>query len=305
MQGKDARHFFIFNPAAGKRATRARLDAALAALEPNSYVLYITKAPGDAAAYVRAQCEARPGPVRFYACGGDGTLGEVATGALGFSEAEIGVWPCGSGNDYVKYFGGEARFLDLSRQVKAGSVPVDLMRVGSHCAINAVNLGLEAEAATTMVHLRHHPFFNGKNGYILGALSAVTRHMRTPCGVTADGHKVHAGAMLTLSLACGKYIGGGFMCAPRSENDDGLMELALVKPLSRLRLARLIGAYKKGKYLDDPRMRPFLIYRRVKETLIESDEDLRLCLDGEIITGRRFRVELLPGAARFIVPDAV
>jgi len=305
MPKRDARHYFVFNPAAGKRATRARLDAALAVLEPNSYTLYTTKGAGDAAAFVRAQCEAAPGPKRFYACGGDGTLGEVATGVMGFPEAEIGAWPCGSGNDYVKYFGGEERFLDLSRQMKAGSVPVDLMRVDGHCAINAVNLGLEAEAAVTMVHIRHHPLFNGKNGYILGAVSAVMQHMRTRCDVSADGLKLHSGQMLTLSLACGKFIGGGFMCAPRSENDDGLMELALVRPMSRLRLARLIGTYKKGEHLDDPRMRPLITYQRVKEALIESDTDIRLCLDGEILSGRRFKVELLPGAARFILPEAV
>ncbi len=305
MPKRDARHYFVFNPVAGKRATRARLDAALAVLEPNRYTLYTTKGAGDAAAYVRALCKAEPGPKRFYACGGDGTLGEVATGVMGFPETEIGAWPCGSGNDYVKYFGGENRFLDLSRQVKAGSVPVDLMRVGGHCAINAVNLGLEAEAAATMVHIRHHPLFNGKNGYVLGVLSAVTRHMRTECEVTADGLKLHSGPMLTLSLACGKYVGGGFMCAPQSKNDDGLMELALVKPMSRLRLARLIGTYKKGEHLDDPRMLPFINYRRVKEALIEGDRDIRLCLDGEIAIGRRFKVELLPGAARFILPETV
>ena len=129
--------------------------------------------------------------------------------------------------------------------------------------------------------------------------------MRTDCALLADGGKLHTGPMLTLSLACGKYIGGGFMCAPRSDNDDGLMELALVEPMSRLRLARLIGAYKKGEHLGDPRMRPFITYRRVKEAMLESDRDIRLCLDGEIITGRRFKVELLPGAARFILPAAV
>ncbi|MDD4081042.1 MAG: diacylglycerol kinase family protein [Eubacteriales bacterium] len=305
MPEKDTRHYFIFNPAAGRRNTADRLSQALAALEPGSFTLYTTKAAGDAVAFVRAQCGASPGAKRFYACGGDGTLGEVATGALGFPEAEIGVWPCGSGNDYVKYFGGGARFLDLGRQVEAKSVPVDLMQAGDRCAINAINLGLEAEAAATMVHIRHHPLFNGKNGYILGVLNAVARYMRTDCEVTAEGEKLHSGAMLTLSLACGKYIGGGFMCAPRSQNDDGFMELALVQPMSRLRLARLIGAYKKGEHLGDPRMRPFITYRRVKEAMLESDRDIRLCLDGEIITGRRFEVKLLPAAARFIVPEAV
>ncbi len=303
MSESDSRHHFIFNPAAGSRAAKARLDAALRALAPGSYTLHITKQEGDASAYVRAQCEAHGGPLRFYACGGDGTLGEVATGALGFPQAEVGVWPCGSGNDYVKYYGGKSRFLDLRRQVEAESVPVDLMQVGERCAINAVNLGLEAEAAGAMVHVRHYPFLNSKNGYLFGVLSAVIKHMRTSCALFGDGEALHQGDMLTLSLACGRYIGGGFMCAPRSENDDGLMELALVRPISRLQLARLIGSYKKGEHLSDPRIQPHIIYRRVKEARIESPQDIRLCLDGEIITGRQFEVKILPRALRFILPD--
>ncbi len=303
MPGKDVRHFFIFNPAAGKRGAKARLDQALATLDEASYVLHVTRGSGDAANFVRQVCQTEQGPLRFYACGGDGTLGEVATGALGCERAEIGVWPCGSGNDYVKLYGGEARFLDIKAQLRAPSVPVDVIRVGERCAINAVNAGLEAEAAGTMLRFRHHPLFNGKNGYLIGALDAVLRHMRTPCTVLADGELLHEGDMLTLSLSCGQYIGGGFRCAPRSQNDDGLMDLALIKPISRLRLARLLPAYKKGEHLEDSRIKGNIIYRQVKSVRITSTQDISLCLDGEIVTGRAFDIQLLPGGIRFVVPD--
>ncbi|MGI6696946.1 MAG: diacylglycerol/lipid kinase family protein [Christensenellales bacterium] len=302
MPEKDIRHFFVFNPAAGKRGARAGLDSALAALPKDSYALHVTNGSGDAAGFVRQTCREERGALRFYACGGDGTLGEVATGALGCERAEIGVWPCGSGNDYVKVYGGEARFLDVAAQMKAASTPVDLIQVGERCAINAVNAGLEAEAAGTMLRHRHRHLFNGKNGYLLGAVDAVIRHMRTPCTVAADGELLHEGDMLTLSLSCGQYIGGGFRCAPYSKNNDGLMDLALIKPISRGRLAGLLPAYKKGEHLDDPRIKDRVIYRQVKSVRIKSDKDIILCLDGEIVTGRDFDIRLLPGTLRFIVP---
>lgn len=304
MPDQDIRHYFVYNPAAGKRGAKAKLERALAALKPGSFQLHITNGSGDAASFVRETCQAQAGPLRFYACGGDGTLGEVATGAHGFPQAEIGVWPCGSGNDYVKYYGGVERFLDLNAQMKAGSVPVDLMQVGERCAINAINVGLEAEAAQTMLKYRHHPLFNGKNGYYLGALDAVIRHMRTPCEVRADGELIHQGDLLTLSLACGNFVGGGFRCAPRSENDDGLMDLALIKPISRTRLLRLFTTYKKGNHLDDPRMAGRIIYRQVREVSLKSRRNFTLCLDGEIVSGNAFQIKLLPGAIRFVVPSS-
>ncbi len=82
------------------------------------------------------------------------------------------------------------------------------------------------------------------------------------------------------------------------------MELALVKPISRLRLARVIGAYKKGNHLDDHRLKDRIVYRRAKAVRLTSGQDITLCLDGEIITGRQFDIRLLPGAVRFIVPGA-
>ncbi len=131
-------------PPLASAAPRPSWSGPWSALKPGSFQLHITNGSGDAASFVRETCQAQAGSLRFYACGGDGTLGEVATGAHGFPQAEIGVWPCGSGNDYVKYYGGVERFLDLNAQMKAGSVPVDLMQVGERCAINAINVGLEA-----------------------------------------------------------------------------------------------------------------------------------------------------------------
>jgi len=127
----DVQHFFILNPAAGERSARRKLEDELDGLGGLPYTLYITGGIGDAMRFVREVCQSQGGPLRFYACGGDGTLGEVATGAMGQPHAAVGVWPCGSGNDFVKYYGGVARFLDLKRQVSAGTVLVDLICAGN------------------------------------------------------------------------------------------------------------------------------------------------------------------------------
>ena len=108
------KHVFIINPAAGKENAYETIKAALESLEtPVDYTLYLTKGQGDATAYVRSYCREHAERVRFYACGGDGTLNEVVNGLVGFPQASLGCYPSGSGNDFVKYYGGKQIFLNI------------------------------------------------------------------------------------------------------------------------------------------------------------------------------------------------
>jgi len=299
----DVQHFFILNPAAGERSARRKLEGELDGLGGLPYTLYITGGIGDAMRFVREVCQSQGGPLRFYACGGDGTLGEVATGAMGQPHAAVGVWPCGSGNDFVKYYGGVARFLDLKRQVSAGTVLVDLICAGERCAVNVANVGLEAQAAKTVVSIRRFPLLQGRGAYLIGAANAIARHLKTDCRVTADGETLHEGPLLTASLASGRYIGGRFLCAPEAVNDDGLMDVCLIKPIPRMRLLALLPRYQKGLHLKDPDFAPYLTYRRAARVRVEADRDFALCLDGEIVTGNDFTLETATRAVRFILPD--
>ena len=107
------KHIFVVNPGAGKGMTAPELDTKLKELEIE-YEIYETVAAKDATRYVRERCESGE-ELRFYACGGDGTLKEVMEGTVGFSNASLSCYPVGSGNDFVKCFGGKERFLNLEK----------------------------------------------------------------------------------------------------------------------------------------------------------------------------------------------
>ena len=297
----NTKAFLIFNPAAGARSAAARLQVQLDAL-PGAYTLLETAAPGDAARLARTICARERGPKRLIACGGDGTLGEVAGGAMDDPEALVGVWPCGSGNDYARLYGGEERFVNLKNQLDAPTVLVDLIRLDGRIAINVVNLGSAAQAAATMLRYRHHPLLGGRRAYLMGVLDAVTSHLRTACTIIADGETLHEGDLLTASFASGRYVGGGFLCAPRAVNDDGLMDICAILPLPRLTLLSLLGEYKRGHHLDSPAFEGLVTYKRAQRVRVTCQREAALCLDGEIITGREFELETLPRALRFILP---
>ena len=79
------KHIFILNPAAGRdhQNTAALLESKLREYGDRiTYELYTTTGRGDATRFVRERAEAEPAEaLRFYACGGDGTINEIANSA--------------------------------------------------------------------------------------------------------------------------------------------------------------------------------------------------------------------------------
>ncbi len=298
------KHVFVINPAAGKENAQIKISEELKSIGKDlDYEIYLTKDARDATVFVRKYCEKYHEPVRFYACGGDGTLNEVMNGLVGFSHASLAAYPCGSGNDFVKYYGGKKYFLNLKALINAKEEPIDIMRVGGKYAINATHFGFDSGVAKTMEHVRRAKLIGGKNAYTTGVVTALVTSMRNKVTVKADGEVLNPkGKILLCTIANGQYVGGSFRCAPRSENNDGLLEVCLVYPVSHVRFLRLMPDYREGKHLSDERFEDVVVYRRAKRIHIEAPEGFVYSLDGELIERNEFTIEAMHHAIRFAVP---
>ena len=126
--------------------------------------------------------------------------------------------------------------------------------------------------------------------------------MRNDCTVWVDGERINNGKILLCTVSNGRYVGGSFCCAPRSHNDDGLLEVCLVKPISHFTFINLVKAYKEGKHLDDPRFAKHIAYRQGKSVRVKGKPGFAYTLDGEVIPAQEFTIEIVPQALRFVVP---
>ena len=298
------KHIFLYNPAAGQGEAKTLLEAAVSQHE--GCELYITKGPQDATKYVAQRIAASPDErLCFVACGGDGTIHEVASGVAGHKNACFTVYPCGSGNDFVKVFGGRERFLDIDALLAAEPAPIDILKVDDRWCINVFSFGFDTSVLKTMNNVKRKPLMGGKKAYYVGIVNALMKSMKTGCTITVDGEPFFAGDILLCTFANAQYVGGSFRCAPRAEIDDGLIEVCLVKPISRLSFVQLIGSYTAGTHLDDPRMANILQYTRAQKLTVESEKGLLpVSLDGEVIERKRFTVEIVPGGVNFALPKA-
>ncbi len=296
------KHLFIINPIAGKNTDPEALGEKIRAAMSGSkdeFEIYVTKAPMDAAEKVRG--EASTGlPLRVYACGGDGTLNECVNGAAGHPNAAITHYACGSGNDFLRMFGNDAKlFTDLKALVNGRTLPIDLIDVCGRKSINICSLGFDARVGIGVHDFTKYPFISGTLGYVVSLLYHFVKGINRPLKIKLDNSELEG--EFALVCACnGRYYGGGFNPVPDAEPDDGLMDVLVVKKVSRLRFAMLIGKYAKGHYAELSR---YITHYRCTEISFESPETLGVNTDGEAVFSAApvFRME--PGAINFIFPE--
>ena len=303
------KHILVVNPAAGKKNALPTIMKEVERLrEKYDIEIYETTGVGDATRFVRERIAlGAEGPMRFYACGGDGTLKEVVSGAVGAENVSVSSYPCGSGNDFVKYYGGAQNFLSLEALFEGEEREIDLITDGKEYSINAANFGFDYAVCKTMERARRFPLLGGRRAYYVGIVKSLFTAMKNRVTVTADGEELAGkdGKYLLCTAANGTYIGGSYKCAPRSDNEDGLLELCYVRSISVFRFLKLIKYYKAGTHLDAPALAPYIIYRRVRTlSASSSDRGFGYALDGELHPSKSFTLSVVPRALRFAVPRA-
>ena len=298
------KHVFVINPASGANDHENEIRQILSACgRLNECEIHITESPAEATEFVDNWCRRHREAVRFYACGGDGTLNEVIAGVINHPEASVTCYPCGSGNDFVKYYGGKENFMDIPSLMDADEVVIDAMRVADHYSVNATNFGFDTKVCVAMAKYRHKPLIGGKNAYTAALVANFFSGMRTKVKVDVDGETIHNGDILLCTVANAQYIGGSYRCAPYSSNTDGYLDVCLVKPISRIQLLKLIKIYERGEHLNDPRFKDLIVYRRAKKIQIEGEEDFCITVDGETFSNPAVDIEILPKSVRLALPE--
>lgn len=263
------------------------------------YQIYFTKTKKDATNYIKNYCKTNPDKNScFVACGGDGTINEVASGIIGEKNKSFAVLSYGSGNDFIKYYAGKD-FLSLDKLFGGKQTQIDAIQVNDSYSVNVVNSGFEAKVGSIANDIKNK---GGKNAYGRGIIKALFTSRKNNIQIKVDGEVITKEKMLLCSFANGKYHGGKYMCAPYAINDDGLMEVCLIHPISLFKFAKMLPHYKRGEHLDMDCIKNYRVYKRAKTAEIFSEKPTELTLDGETLQGTRFLIKILDKAVNFIIP---
>lgn len=290
------RKIHIFNPKAGKGHAPELLTESERLRDEH----YITRGVGDAARFIEETLKTDPN-VHFIVYGGDGTLNEGVSGILragAGQSALLSVVPMGTGNDFV-------RSLRACGE-KGDIVTVDAMQVGDHYGINITNTGFDCQVVDKTQKYKTFPFVTGGAAYALGIADVLFHRLgqEWELELTDEGGNIELfreEGLLAL-FANGRFYGGGFCAAPLADLRDGLMDVLLVRRISRAKFIELVGAYRKGTHLDpetktvNRKFAAFVEYRRCTRAKITGLT--RLCTDGETEDSAGTEIRVIPGAIR-------
>ncbi|MBR5783339.1 MAG: hypothetical protein IKY33_03855 [Clostridia bacterium] len=296
------KHLFIFNPRSlsgrKRKALVTRISEKCKGLE---YEIYFSASAEDAQDKTRKACQTGE-ELCVYAGGGDGTIRQIAEALYPYPNAVLSAIPVGTGNDFVRNFGGKKAFLKLEHITDGEEHTIDLIQVGDKICANMINIGFDESVVSRLDKLRSLPLMGRSVAYTIALVIQLFEFPKEQLHITyADGSTYEKPFLLTF-IANGKYCGGGYKSASEAQLDDGLLDMMTVYPLSRLSFFSLVGGYKNGTLITDPNHAHLFRFCKTDTVTLEKDTPFNVCIDGEVFSTNQLNVKALPRALRFRAP---
>ncbi len=292
------RILFIVNPSAGKGSAGVEWPTIEREIGSrfSDYEYSITERPGHATEIARDGL--KRGLDVIVSCGGDGTLNEVINGVAG-SDVRVGLVPLGTGSDFGKTIG--IRTVEDSLNAIAGgfSEVIDIGSVRfdesglSRNFVNILEIGFGAEV---MKYVNSHSN-GGRNSFTRGVFSVLMKLKKFK--VTARSDRSVDYETIEVIVANGRYFGGGMLASPDSSISDGLLDVHVLKPVSKLTTILRLKTLMNGTYIG----KNYSFENRVKTISFEGNGNL-VEMDGEVVGTTPISIEVAQKGLNFLVPSA-
>ena len=298
------KHIFIVNPAAGSADADAELTPKIqsyARKEGIDFEIHRTLNKQEVGSYCRQRAE-QGEDVRFYACGGDGTVCDVVNAVAGMQNVEIAVYPCGSGNDFVRNFTNKENFLDFGKLIEGRAVPIDLIHCMDGYSANMVNIGVDCDVVVEAAKLKRQKGMSGSRAYIAGALKVLSKGKTYRMRYVEEGEEKEEEFFL-VAIGNGRFCGGGFCSAPDAALNDGEMDVLLIRPVRGLKMLQMLLKYHNGTHMMDKDADKYIIYKRLERFSLYPSEPVNASVDGEVMPfegGEFFNVR---NAVKIVIPE--
>jgi len=272
-----------------------------------------TEKPGDA--LTLAARAARKKTTLIIACGGDGTISEVANGILGSGkDVELGILPSGTGGDFRRTIGiptgardavrilreGKTRLIDVGRVIYVSHEGQQTMR---HF-LGVASFGMSAEVVERVKQGGHDwlpkngpKFFSGRLSFGISMLQTAIQSPAVNVIVQLDDEHERRLTVANFCIANARYFGGGMKIAPEAELNDGKFDVISIGDLGALKILANAPRLYAGSHLSMDSVGHALAKKIIARPSDKNDE-ISLEVDGELPGRLPATFQIVPNALR-------
>ena len=305
MTTKPKRVVVAINPTASFGTSRDVGPAVVQTLRAMGHEVTSLTEPDFESLLEVARGAVRSKPDALIVVGGDGMV-NLGVNLLAGTRVPLAIVPSGTGNDMARGLGiphddTEAAIRMLGDALQRPPRVIDVVRMtwtdadgtpAERRFVGALSAGFDAIVNERANHMRHP---KGPSRYVLALLAELVRLTPLSYRLVLDGEPLEQRALL-VSVANNVSLGGGMKITPDALLDDGLLDVMIVKPLSRVAFLRIFPRVFRGEHTSDPRV----VMRRAKRVRVEVDVPLVAYADGERMGPLPVDLEVEPGALRVL-----
>ena len=269
----------IINPSSGRQLVERKIDYLSKLLLDDGYIVgkYFTEEKYDAKNETIKTCKEDWDLI--IACGGDGTVNEVATGiALSENKLPVAILSSGTVNDFANHMNIPRNIDDFFDMIKREEiVNVDLGKVNDEYFVNVAAGGLFANVGY-LVNSDMKAIL-GRMAYYFEGVRELTSENLEPINLSFKSEEyTEVTETLIFLISNSSSIGGFKKLAPNADVLDGLLDVLIIKKSNVADLANIFFNILKGEHINHPNVK----YFKTKKITIEAeDEEVTIDIDGE------------------------
>jgi len=290
-----------------------RIESFFSTIENTNYFIHISRFPRDAAGFIPAFAKKLPKEtvLRVYAIGGDGILFDCLNGIMGLENAELASIPYGHTNNFIQGFGKneDIFFKRLALQYNAQTIPLDVIRCGNNYALSHCVIGIEAEIARSYEKIREKmqqgSYFRQWLArklhillYYFSVFSVIkdNKLMLQQYELNIDGEKL-SGAYFGFHIFNSPFINGNLNPIIKTLPNDGILDMLIPQGQGKSQFFRMLPLIFSG---SEKTLSRNFIHKQPRKISVNSDNILRINLDGTVFFETGIELELMPSALRFV-----
>ncbi|WP_281233870.1 diacylglycerol/lipid kinase family protein [Flavobacterium gelatinilyticum] len=287
---------FIINPISGSGKHNLSQSYLLKHFPSDKYLIEADYTNSKKHAIELTEKAIKQKPDYIIACGGDGTINEVASCMVG-TDIVLGILPVGSGN-------GLASNLNIPRKIKRAidiikngkTDCIDVGKINEHYFFSNTGVGIDA-----LIIQKYENSGNRKlSSYIKAALSASFQYEAAPASISFDGKEINVNPFM-LFISNSNEMGYKMSLTPKASLSDGLLDMVVIPELSFLE-KMLLGTYVLGRSIEKFKKAEHYAVKNVKIKIPEKIF-INTQIDGEIhaIKTNKINVSILPKSLKVLV----